>query len=156
LKVTRNAVHRAALEEVDRAFGMVKEYYDEVGVQVREHRTEFAEQYWGDGAGVWLAEVERADAGCIALRKLGLMKDCGEIKRMYVRSAHRGKGVADALLGALEEYALACGYQWLYLDTTDSMKTAARFYDRNGYVRCERYNDNPQATIFMRKRMKTE
>src|SRR5664279_4324192 len=78
---------------------------------------------------------------------------CGEIKRMYVRSGHRGKGLADALLGALEEYAAQCGYEWLHLDTTDTMKAAARFYERHGYKRCERYNENPQATIFMRKTM---
>jgi len=31
------------------------------------------------------------------------------------------------------------------------MKVAARFYEKKGFERCERYNDNPQAAIFMRK-----
>jgi hypothetical protein len=30
---------------------------------------------------------------------------------------------------------------------------AIRLYDQLGYERCDRYNDNPQATIFMRKRL---
>jgi hypothetical protein len=33
-------------------------------------------------------------------------------------------------------------------------RSAIAFCERNGYVRCPRYNDNPQATIFMRKRLK--
>jgi GNAT superfamily N-acetyltransferase len=147
------AVHRASPKEIDHAFAMVKEYYDEVGVVVREDRAKFEEQYFEDGTGVWLAEVSGEEAGCVALRKLGTLSKSGEIKRMYVRSAHRGKGVAGALLGRLEKYAVKCGYEWLYLDTTDSMKAAARFYERSGYERCERYNENPQATVFMRKKV---
>ena len=156
MTLLRHAVNRAALDEVERAFELVKEYHEAVGVQVREDRVEFAEQYFGEGAGIWLAAVNGEDAGCVALRKLGTFPSCGEIKRMYVRAEHRGRGVADALLGALEEYAVKCGHEWLYLDTTDSMRAAARFYRRNGYEVCERYNENPQATIFMRKRMTKE
>ena len=147
-------MRRASQAEIDRAFELVKEYYEEVGVIVREERQEFAEQYFGEGAGVWLAEVSGKDAGCVALRKMETLPNCGEIKRMYVRAAYRGEGIAEALLEGLEEYAADCGYAWLYLDTAGSMKAAARFYERSGYARCERYNDNPQAAIFMRKRTK--
>jgi len=31
------------------------------------------------------------------------------------------------------------------------MRAAIRFYERHGFERCERYNENPQATLFMRK-----
>jgi GNAT superfamily N-acetyltransferase len=134
----------------------VSEYYEEAGVQVREERAEFREQYFAEGAGVWLAGTGSEAAGCIALRKLGSLENCGEIKRMYVRSAHRGKGVAERLLGALEQYARNYGYVWLYLDTTGSMRAAGRFYERSGYLLCERYNENPQATIFMRKRIRAD
>jgi GNAT superfamily N-acetyltransferase len=72
---------------------------------------------------------------------------------MYVRAALRGKGIADMLLKALEAYARQCCYEWLYLDTMLSMEAAARFYERNAYIRCERYNDNPQAGLFMRKHL---
>jgi hypothetical protein len=33
------------------------------------------------------------------------------------------------------------------------LQAAIAFYERHGYLRCDRYNDNPQATIFMRKRL---
>jgi hypothetical protein len=55
------------------------------------------------------------------------------------------------LLVALEQYAQASGYEWLYLDSKDDLKAALRFYDRHGYEPCERYNRNQQATVFLRK-----
>lgn len=153
MKLPEHTVHRASLNEIEEAFDLVTEYYEEVGVVAREDRAEFDEQYFAEGSGVWMAVVEGETVGCVALRKMVNQADCGEIKRMYVRSSHRGKNIAASLLGALEEYAVGCGYEWLYLDTTDSMVAAARFYERSGYQRCERYNDNPQATMFMRKWM---
>ena len=56
---------------------------------------------------------------------------------------------------SLEEYAHERGYQWLYLDTTDDMVAAQRFYAALGYELTPRYNDNPQATIFMRKDLRS-
>jgi GNAT superfamily N-acetyltransferase len=79
----------------------------------------------------------------------------GEVKRLYVKPAMRGRKIADGLLGALEEYAVAFGYRTLYLDTKDDLLAAIKFYERHGYERCERYNQNPQATIFMRKGLGT-
>jgi GNAT superfamily N-acetyltransferase len=55
------------------------------------------------------------------------------------------------LLDAMEGFARAEGIAWIYLDTYDDLKTAIALYERRGYARCERYNDNPQATLFMRK-----
>jgi hypothetical protein len=34
------------------------------------------------------------------------------------------------------------------------MTAAIRFYEQRGYERCARYNENPQATIFMRKELR--
>jgi ribosomal protein S18 acetylase RimI-like enzyme len=144
-------VHRACLSEVQVAFDLVSEYYREMRVEVREDREEFEQQYFEKETGLWLAEVESAPVGCVALRKLDTRPKYGEIKRMYVRASLRGRGIADMLLQALEAYAMQYGYEWLYLDTMLSMAAAARFYERNAYMRCERYNDNPQAGLFMRK-----
>jgi GNAT superfamily N-acetyltransferase len=154
LAVKAHMIRRASREEIEPAFALVTEYYEEVGVVVRENRAQFEEQYFMDGTGLWLAWVEGDAVGCVALRKLGSGPVDGEIKRMYVRRAHRGRGIAESLLGALEEYAARCGYEGLYLDTADSMKAAARFYERNSYEICARYNENPQAALFMRKRLR--
>ena len=147
------SVHRATLNEIEAAFTLVNEYYEEVGVLLREDRETFEQHYFAEGSGIWLAVVDDLPAGCVALRKLETFANCSEMKRMYVRSSNRGKRIATSLLTALEEYAVQQNYAWIYLDTTDSMVAAARFYRRNGYQSCERYNDNPQATLFMRKRI---
>lgn len=145
------SIFKADATQIDLAFGLVQEYYQAARVVVRENRGEFAEQYFADGSGVWLARVDNEVVGCVALRRLPDCPDCAEIKRMYLREAYRGQGIADLLLDALEKYARAAGYRWLYLDTAADMLAAARFYERKGFVRCEQYNDNPQAAIFMKK-----
>lgn len=146
-----HSVHRASWEEIEPAFDLVTEYYEQMGVEVREDMDQFKQQYFVGGAGVWLAAAQGEIVGCVALRKLVIEPRCGEIKRMYVRAPYRGRGIADLLLKALEEYAAEWGYEWLYLDTMNSMAAAARFYERNSYRRCQRYNDNPQAGLFLRK-----
>ncbi|MGC2232385.1 MAG: GNAT family N-acetyltransferase, partial [Candidatus Acidiferrum sp.] len=75
--------------------------------------------------------------------------------RLYVQCEVRGRGIAAALYSSLELYACTHGYQSLYLDTTDEMIAAQRFYAALGYQPAPRYNDNPQATIFMRKDLRT-
>jgi GNAT superfamily N-acetyltransferase len=70
-----------------------------------------------------------------------------------VRLGSRGQGVAEALLLALEIYAAEHSYKALYLDSKKDLMPAIRFYRRHGYQPCPRYNDNPQATIFMRKQI---
>lgn len=128
-----------------------EEYYEAVDVVVRDDEVAFARDYFAPGAGVWLASGNGKIIGCIALRPLPQFEHSGEIKRMYVKPESRGRGIAEQLLQALEDYARSAGYRTLYLDTKDDLAVAIRFYQRHGYEPCERYNDNPQATIFMRK-----
>lgn len=136
---------------MDEAYAIVREYYEAVGVMLRDDPESFARDYFRDGSGVWLAYEGGNVVGCIALRPLPQLERAGEIKRMYVKPEGRGQGIAERLLEALEEYAVEAGYRTLYLDTKDDLTTAIRFYRRHGYEECERYNENPQATIFMRK-----
>jgi GNAT superfamily N-acetyltransferase len=145
-------IRRATLAELRDAYSIVSEYYQAAAVQSRETREEFQRYYFCSGAGFWLARSVDNVIGCLALRRLA-EPHSAEIKRMYVRPEARGQGVAQQLLEAAEKFALAAGYHWIYLDTADDMKAAARFYRRNGFQPCERYNNNPQATLFMRKRL---
>ena len=144
-------IERASVERMAEAYAIVREYYEAVGVVVRDDVESFARDYFGDGSGVWLAHEDGAVVGCIALRPLPQMEHAGEIKRMYVKPEARGQGIAERLLKALEKYAAEAGYRALYLDTKDDLTAAIRFYQRHGYEPCERYNENPQATMFMKK-----
>ena len=43
--------------------------------------------------------------------------------------------------------------RWLYLDSYDDLKAAIALYERRGLVRCARFYDNPQATVFLCKEL---
>ena len=148
-------IRRTTPSEIGTAHAIVEEYYEAMNVLARDTREEFARLYFGEGAGIWLAWLDENVIGCIALRTMPQFTDSGEVKRLYVRPEYRGQGIAVALHNALEIYARKIGYQWLYLDTADNMTSAIRFYEQQGYERCARYNQNPQATIFMRKELPT-
>jgi GNAT superfamily N-acetyltransferase len=145
-------ISRAGPNDLDQAWAIVTEYYDAVSVVVREERPAFASAYFNEGSGFWLARNGEEVVGCIALRPLEVVPASGEVKRLYVQPASRGHGIAGLLLDALHAYAGTVGYQWLYLDSKDDLAVAIRFYERRGYRHCSRYNDNPQATIFMNYR----
>jgi ribosomal protein S18 acetylase RimI-like enzyme len=150
------SIRRAKPEDLPVAFPLVAEYFQEIDVMVRDSKEQFAGYLEGDGGGLWLAFATEEPVGCIVLRGLSSLPASGEVKRLYVRASHRKRGLADRLLRALEQHAIQGGYDWLYLDTKDDLENAIRFYRRHGYERCDRYNSNPQATIFMRKRLVAE
>lgn len=146
-------VDRAERRDREQAWAIVAEYYEAVGVIVRDNPDEFEREYFCEGAGVWLARAEGEVVGCVALRPLAAHPASGEVKRLFVKPEWRGRGIAGLLLENLHDYAGACGYACLYLDSKDDLTAALRFYKTHGYIECPRYNDNPQATIFMRRNL---
>ena len=82
-----------------------------------------------------------------------LSEGVAEIKRMYVRPDARSRGVAAALLRALEEAAETMGYARVRLDTGPKQVTAQRLYRTAGYAEIAPYNDNPFACFWGEKRL---
>jgi len=102
--------------------------------------------------GAYLIGYEGTDAVAGGgLRRLE--EDVAEIKRMYVRPAARSRGVAGALLAALEEAAVSLGYTATRLDTGPKQVHAQRLYRRTGYMEVLPYNDNPFACFWGEKRL---
>jgi DNA-binding MarR family transcriptional regulator/GNAT superfamily N-acetyltransferase len=137
----------------DEALAILHEYYEAVHVMQRDTPAGIQKMLKAPDSGMWLAFLGDEVVGCVVLRKLDSMSHAAECKRLYVRPAARGNRVADMLLDAMEAFARSKHVKWIYLDTYDDLKTAIALYERRGYQRCERYNDNPQATLFMRKRL---
>ena len=90
--------------------------------------------------------------GCAALRPLG--DSVCEMKRLFVRPAHRGQGLGRLLVEEIVAEARATGYAIMRLDTLPSMNAAMRLYESFGFVRIPAYYATPlQETIFMELRL---
>jgi putative acetyltransferase len=75
-----------------------------------------------------------SDGRLVGLGGLELQEDgFAELKRFYVDPAHRGGGVADAVIEKLVEHARSHGATTLRLETGDKQQAAMRFYARHGF-----------------------
>lgn len=76
--------------------------------------------------------------GCGAIKSY--TNDTVEIKRMYVKETHRGKGFASKILIALEQWAKTLQNQRCILETGTKQPEAIRLYEKNGYTPIENYD----------------
>jgi GNAT superfamily N-acetyltransferase len=97
--------------------------------------------YAPPGGLLLLARKARVPAACVALRPL-FHRDA-EMKRLYVRQAHRGTGLGRLLAVHVIDEARALGYEALKLDTLPSMRAAHSLYEKLGFLDTAPYNDNP-------------
>lgn len=97
--------------------------------------------YAPPGGGVWLAHVDGALAGCVALRP----HDGGtcEMKRLWMRPAFRGLGLGRRLAETGIAAARRAGYRTLRLDTLAFMDAARALYRTLGFHEIPAYYDNP-------------
>ena len=93
--------------------------------------------------GIDPTEFRRAAGYFVLAHSHGQLAGCGafrphadstvEIKRMFVRAAFRGQGVARSILVALEGEAKARGFAQSILETAQRMTEAIGLYRRCGY-----------------------
>ena len=102
--------------------------------------------------GAFLVGYEGGAAVCVGGIKR-LDDEACEIKRMFVVPAARGRGVAQALLGALEDTARELGYTVAKLDTGPHPPHAERLYRAAGYADTGNFNANPFASFWGQKRL---
>jgi putative acetyltransferase len=86
----------------------------------------------------FVATLDGAPAGCGGV---ALLAGFAEVKRMYVRPAARGQGVARAILDCLEAEASAADLPMLRLETGDKQIDALRLYRRYGFTECAPFGD---------------
>ena len=105
----------------------------------------------------FLARLNGVAVGCGGV---AFFADFAEVKRMYVRDVARGRGVAQALLGRIEEEARDAGFVLLKLETGVRQVAALRFYERAGFQPCAAFGAYatmaPQAvatSVFLEKQL---
>jgi ribosomal protein S18 acetylase RimI-like enzyme len=90
---------------------------------------------------ILLAKDNGETVGCVAVRPLG--EEICEMKRLYVKPAHRSKKVGRELAVAIIEEAKRLGYKAMRLDTVVAMKEASALYRALGFQQIEPYCYNP-------------
>jgi putative acetyltransferase len=96
-----------------------------------------------------LATDNGQPAGCVALHELA--PGICEMKRLYVRSQFRGKGLGRELAQKVIAEARQLGYKKLRLDTVEPvMKTAVAMYRQLGFREIPSYRQNPiEGALYM-------
>jgi GNAT superfamily N-acetyltransferase len=129
---------------------------------IAEIQQEYVERYGGPDetplsdeefapplGGFFIAVLDAVPVGCAGLRRHD--EETVELKRLYVRSAYRRRGLATALLGAVENQARALGYRRLILETGSKQPEAIALYQGRGYSpgpAFGRYQDAPHSLWF--------
>ncbi len=97
----------------------------------------------------FVVRSDGAPAGCGGVQLFGA--EYGELKRMYVRPAFRGQGIAKQLLEHLEDYTRDQQIGLLRLETGIHQHAAIGLYERMGYQRIPpfgAYREDPNSLFF--------
>ena len=91
----------------------------------------------------------------LACGAVKLLDNYGEIKRVYVPDQHRGRGIAKALMAALEQHAQRSGAKFARLETGIYQPEAIGLYEAIGYTRTEPFGDyvDDPMSVFMEKKL---
>ncbi|GIJ45753.1 N-acetyltransferase [Virgisporangium aliadipatigenens] len=100
-----------------------------------------------------VAYVDGEPAGCGGWRTVDGMPGTAEIKRMYTDPRFYRRGVATAVLRALEDSARNAGMTRMVLETGTAQPEAMALYEKAGYGRIEGfgyYADYPSNRAYAR------
>lgn len=108
------------------------------------------QKYGQPGGRLYLVRVDGRPAGCVAMKRLDAAR-C-EMKRLYIRPAFRGQGLARRLVEMLLGDARQDGYKAMVLDTFPFLRQALRLYRTLGFYEIPSYTHSPiDTTIYLCK-----
>ena len=80
-----------------------------------------------------------------------------EMKRLYVRPSHQGRGIGQLLVSAAEREARKLGYSRMVLDTLDRLTSANAVYAKKGFQTTQPYYHNPlEGVVYWHKALSHE
>lgn len=129
------------------------EFQKSLDEQNYDEELEHLEDKYGlPGGRLYLAWWDGELAGCVGMKQLDA--HTGELKRLYVRPAFRGRHLGRELVERIIQDARSLGYSRLMLDTMPELVSARHMYENMGFQVTERYNNSPlDTTIFMEYRL---
>ena len=143
------------IDAYEKAKQLFQEYADYINIDLKfqkfdEELENLPVMYGAQNGGIILCKQDVRYIGCIAIRKID--DDTCELKRMYVRSTYREKGVGKNLLLNAIKLAQQLNYKKVRLDTLDYMTPAIRLYEECGFRKTAPYYHNPNTTaVFFEK-----
>lgn len=131
-------IERAHSPDVEALLALSDDYHLSIYAPENFHRIDAAELE-AEHVRVFVARDSDDDAA-LGMAALVLGPDeFGELKRMFVHDAARGRGVARALLAAVEAYARRSGVRILRLETGAPQVEAIALYHSVGFVDVDRF-----------------
>lgn len=114
---------------------MIDAYFD-----AHEWESELADlqgHYGAPHGGIILALVDGVPAGCVLLRGIG--ETDSEMKRLFVRPAFRGLGLAKRMIARVMNLSCRLGYTHMRLETGALLAEAEALYQSLGFKRTPPY-----------------
>jgi len=91
--------------------------------------------------------------GCVAI--LPMSRECVELKRFFVKKAHRGKGIASEILLFMESEIKRQGYSVIKLETGPYQPESLHLYKKFGFFEIEKFGEyiNSKYSICLEKKL---
>ena len=97
----------------------------------------------------WCLLADSDVIGSVGLKKID--DTTAELKALYLSKEFRGMGLGQRLMDTALSFAKEKGYGRVVLDSMAQYTHALKLYEKSGFTRTDRYNDNERADIFMEK-----
>ncbi len=138
---------------------ILEEYFDfreKAGIKVsvaNKPFEELIEEFLADRNGFWLFKLNEKVIGCVAVHKIENNDLACEMKRLFIKPEYQRNGYAKTFLEFIERWAVENNYTEIFLDSHQILETAIKMYIKLGYHEIKAYNHNPDANIWMKKKL---
>ncbi len=84
------------------------------------------------GSGFWVADLAGVVVGMAGIERLNEVE--AEVRRMYVQSGYRRRGIGIRILSHIEDFCVEERYQRILLSTSELQEAALALYRAQGYT----------------------
>lgn len=101
--------------------------------KVKPKKIEFDKGLFKKNGILYVAEDKGKIVGIVGIKKH--KGGIARLKKMYIEKSYRGTGLSQKLYNKAQSFAESKEYNKIILSTTQQMKAAIRFYEKNGFVK---------------------